>query len=254
LFNHEIAFFTGASQAANDTDYTETDDLMSELTESYYSGNYQQTVDIANRLLSRSPNNQAAMEYRQKAEDNLIRGVVPDHRIPFEARVSYNRANSLVRAGNYEEAEPHIGHPVEELYSDIEAELPARNVADFKPTLVEMQDLFKSAPESPETQQAISDSLAAIDGAVAALPAEKSQSPELVMDVIVELLKNATAEYEAAIANNKFVEVEEYQDSRGFVLYAEELYQNISEQKNFCSFVAEKKNHIFSALGFYFTI
>jgi len=91
-------------QAVNDTDYTETDDLMSELTESYYSGNYQQTVDIANRLLSRSPNNQAAMEYRQKAEDNLIRGVVPDHRIPFEARVSYNRANSLVRAGNYEEA------------------------------------------------------------------------------------------------------------------------------------------------------
>jgi tetratricopeptide (TPR) repeat protein len=45
------------------------------------------------------------MEYRQKAEDNLIRGVVPDHRIPFDARVSYNRANSLVRAGNYDEAE-----------------------------------------------------------------------------------------------------------------------------------------------------
>ncbi|MGJ3237310.1 MAG: tetratricopeptide repeat protein [Anaerolineae bacterium] len=89
---------------SNEIDYSATDDLVSELTESYYSGNYQQTVDIANRILSRSPNNQAAMEYRQKAEDNLIRGVVPDHRIPFEARVSYNRANSLVRAGNYEEA------------------------------------------------------------------------------------------------------------------------------------------------------
>src|SRR5690606_41292930 len=46
-----------------------------------------------------------ALEYRQKAEDNLIRGVVPDHRIPFDARVAYNRANSLVRAGNYDEAE-----------------------------------------------------------------------------------------------------------------------------------------------------
>ncbi|MGB7337744.1 MAG: tetratricopeptide repeat protein [Phototrophicaceae bacterium] len=96
---------TAAPQVpVDDNNYTETDDLMSELTESYYAGNYQQTVDIANRLLSRAPNNQAAMEYRQKAEDNLIRGVVPDHRIPFEARVSYNRANSLVRAGNYEEA------------------------------------------------------------------------------------------------------------------------------------------------------
>jgi tetratricopeptide (TPR) repeat protein len=82
----------------------DVDDLMSELTESYYAGNYQQTVDIANRLLSRDPHNAAAQDYRQKAEDNIIRGVVPDHRIPFEARVSYNRANSLVRAGNYEEA------------------------------------------------------------------------------------------------------------------------------------------------------
>lgn len=94
-----------ATQSAQPTmDYTEMDDLVSELSESYYSGNYQQTVDIANRILSRDATNTAAMDYRQKAEDNLIRGVVPDHRIPFEARVSYNRANSLVRAGNYEEA------------------------------------------------------------------------------------------------------------------------------------------------------
>jgi tetratricopeptide (TPR) repeat protein len=89
---------------ASGMDYADLDDMLSELSEAYYAGNYQQTVDIANRILSRDPNNQAAMDYRQKSEDNLIRGVVPDHRIPFEARVSYNRANSLVRAGNYEEA------------------------------------------------------------------------------------------------------------------------------------------------------
>ncbi|MEO0598563.1 MAG: hypothetical protein AAF126_20815, partial [Chloroflexota bacterium] len=64
--------------------YAETDDLLSELTEAYYAGNYQLTVDVANRILSRMPDNQTAVEYRQKAEDNLIRGVVPDHRIPFE--------------------------------------------------------------------------------------------------------------------------------------------------------------------------
>ena len=52
------------------------------------------------------------------------------------------------------------------------------------------------------------------------------------MEVIVELLKNAAAEYEAAIANDRFVEVEEYQDSRGFVLYSEELYQGISDKKS----------------------
>jgi tetratricopeptide (TPR) repeat protein len=80
------------------------DEMQSELTQAYYAGEYQQTVDLANRILTLQPGNPTALDYRQKAEDNLIRGVVPDHRIPFDARVAYNRANSLVRAGNYEEA------------------------------------------------------------------------------------------------------------------------------------------------------
>ncbi len=80
------------------------DDLLSRLTEYYYSGEYQQTIDVANRILAIRSNNPTALEYREKSEDNLIRGIVPDHRIPFEARVAYNRANSLVRAGNYEQA------------------------------------------------------------------------------------------------------------------------------------------------------
>lgn len=80
------------------------DDLLKRLTESYYSGEYQQAIDVANRILAQSPDHATALEYREKSEDNLIRGIVPDHRIPFEARVAYNRANSLVRAGNYEQA------------------------------------------------------------------------------------------------------------------------------------------------------
>jgi tetratricopeptide (TPR) repeat protein len=84
---------------------TEIDDAISELTQAYYAGDYQQVIELANKILSAQPGNATALEYRQKAEDNLIRGVVPDFRIPFDARVAYNRANSLVRAGNYDEAE-----------------------------------------------------------------------------------------------------------------------------------------------------
>ncbi|MEQ8672527.1 MAG: SH3 domain-containing protein [Aggregatilineales bacterium] len=84
---------------------SEIDGLLSELTQAYYAGDYQETVNLANRILAQQPGNPTALEYREKAEDSIIRGVVPDHRIPFDARVSYNRANSLVRAGNYEEAE-----------------------------------------------------------------------------------------------------------------------------------------------------
>lgn len=83
----------------------QTQNLMSQLTQAYYAGDYSQAVDLANRVLAVDPSNVQAEDYRAKAEDNLVRGVVPDHRIPFDARVAYNRANSLVRAGNYDEAQ-----------------------------------------------------------------------------------------------------------------------------------------------------
>ena len=82
----------------------ELDTAISELSQAYYAGDYKLVVDLANRVLNQYPGNQTAIDYRQKAEDNLIRGVVPDYRIPFDARISYNRANSLVRAGSYDEA------------------------------------------------------------------------------------------------------------------------------------------------------
>ncbi|MFC1959788.1 SH3 domain-containing protein [Chloroflexota bacterium] len=110
--------------------------LVSKMTQVYYAGDYQETVDFANRVLENQPENSTALEYRSKAEDNMLRGIVPDHRVPFEARVSYNRANSLVRAGNYDEAE--------RLYRE------ARDVAessgipswkDAEQALLEIQDL-----------------------------------------------------------------------------------------------------------------
>src|SRR5690606_42010530 len=56
-----------ASQTGSDID-----EAMSEMTQLYYAGDYQQVVDVANRILSQQPGNPTALEYRQKAEDNLI--------------------------------------------------------------------------------------------------------------------------------------------------------------------------------------
>lgn len=115
---------------------SQLDAMLSELTQFYYAGDYQQTIDLANRILSQDPGNPTALEYREKAEDNLIRGVVPDHRIPFDARVSFNRANSLVRAGNYDEAE--------RLYRearDLAERNGIPNWKDAEQALLEIQDL-----------------------------------------------------------------------------------------------------------------
>ncbi|MBI5958312.1 MAG: SH3 domain-containing protein, partial [Chloroflexi bacterium] len=110
--------------------------LLPEMSQAYYSGDYQRTIDLANRILAEDPNSPQAQDYRQKSEDNLLRGVVPDHRIPFEARISYNRANSLVRAGNYDEAE--------RLYRearDLAARAGITSWKDVEQALLDIQDL-----------------------------------------------------------------------------------------------------------------
>ncbi len=139
-------------------------------------------------------------------------------------------AEELIAAGEYEQAEPHIGHPVEELYGAIEGQLGDRGVTDFKDVLNSAHDLIKTAPESPELQTQLDASVEAIDTALAALGEAALQSPEFVLGVINNLLQVAGEEYAAAIANNQIVEAVEYQDSRGFVLHSEMLYDQVADQ------------------------
>lgn len=128
------------------------------------------------------------------------------------------------------QAEPHIGHPVEEIYSDVESQLKEKNVKEFKSTLDNLEDLVKAKPKDARVATTFTSSMQAVDGAIAAIPEEQRNKPEFVLAVINRVLDTAKEEYEAAIANGKIVEDIEYQDSRGFVLYAQDLYAGISEQ------------------------
>ncbi len=139
-------------------------------------------------------------------------------------------ANELLDQQKPKEAEPHIGHPVEEIYVDVEDQLNERNVKEFKTSLMSLQDLVKASPKSPQVENNFDTSMQSIDGAIAALPESQRNSPAFVLQVVNELLDAANSEYGAAIADNKVTALIEYQDSRGFVLYANNLYQGISNQ------------------------
>ncbi|MCY4010399.1 MAG: hypothetical protein OXF22_11705 [Anaerolineaceae bacterium] len=82
--------------------------LLAQLSRNYYGGEYRAAIDIANRILHHHPNQPTVHDYRQKAEEGILRGEVLDHLIPFDARVAYNRARSLARAGSYQEAKKHF--------------------------------------------------------------------------------------------------------------------------------------------------
>ncbi|MBH8555431.1 helix-hairpin-helix domain-containing protein [Nostocaceae cyanobacterium CENA357] len=139
-------------------------------------------------------------------------------------------AQELLDKNLPKEAEPHIGHPVEEIYVDVEEQLNERKVKEFKTTLISLEDLVKSNPKNAKVKTDLTSSLQAVDGAIATLSAEQRSKPGFVLQVINELLDAANSEYGAAIADGKITAAIEYQDSRGFVVYANELYQGISSQ------------------------
>ncbi|MBC6431979.1 helix-hairpin-helix domain-containing protein [Nostoc sp. HG1] len=139
-------------------------------------------------------------------------------------------AQELLDQNQPKQAEPHIGHPVEEIYVDVEEQLNERKVKEFKTTLVSLQDLVKSSPKDSKVKTNFTSSVQAVDSAIAALPADKRSKPGFVLQVINELLDSANSEYGAAIADGKITAPIEYQDSRGFVVYANDLYKGISSQ------------------------
>lgn len=137
-------------------------------------------------------------------------------------------AKELLDLQKLDQAEPHIGHPVEEIYADVEDQLKERGVAEFKTPLEKLQNLVKAGKIVPQIATEFTISMEAIDKAIAKLPAADLQDPKFILPVINGLLDTANSEYGAAIANGKIKEIVEYQDSRGFVVYANTLYGQIS--------------------------
>jgi len=58
-------------------------------------------------------------------------------------------AKELLDQGKPDQAEPHIGHPVEEIYADVEDQLNERKIPEFKTTLIKLQDLVKAGAKDP---------------------------------------------------------------------------------------------------------
>ncbi|MTJ49687.1 helix-hairpin-helix domain-containing protein [Dolichospermum sp. UHCC 0259] len=137
-------------------------------------------------------------------------------------------AKELLDQNQPKQAQPHIGHPVEEIYIDVEEQLEERKVKEFKSNLVSLTDLVKSNPKDARIKTNFTTSVQAVDSAIAALPTAERSKPEFVLQVINGLLDAANSEYGAATANGKITAPIEYQDSRGFIVYSQELYKGIS--------------------------
>jgi hypothetical protein len=137
-------------------------------------------------------------------------------------------AHELIEQGTPDQAEPHLGHPIEEIYGQIEEPLQTHKIPEFKTTLIKLHELAKYAPANPGIKAGYDASIASINTAINSIPLAERQSPQFVIKAMGEILQTMADEYNAAVANDKIVARIEYQDSRGFMTYVEELYGTIS--------------------------
>ena len=132
-------------------------------------------------------------------------------------------AEELLNRGNGPAAEPHTGHPVDELYGTIDSALQQRRIAPFLSTLEALRQQVRLAPDSPLTRQRLNAARAAIARSEAALPAALRNNPLTTQLLARELAASAASEYAGAEDDGRILEVIEYQDGRGFLRQAELL-------------------------------
>jgi hypothetical protein len=157
-----------------------------------------------------------------------------DTRIRFYRDVILMRGHlrigeQLIELGLWDEALSHFLHPTEELYALMEKYIKLHNITPFRRELQVLAQTVKAKRKGAHDQ-----ALRVVDqrltGALAL--AKKFMRPvrSFTVRTAVEVLRIAQSEYDASIENGRFVKPVEYQDSRGFVLEAEQMFETIAPE------------------------
>ena len=135
-------------------------------------------------------------------------------------------AQELLRQRQFSAAEPHVGHPVDELYGALLPALQRRQIPPFLATLEELRQQVRLNPSAPSTALKLAKAQQAIAAVTQAFPGPGAPQAPMVQGIVRQLAQTAVNEYSAAVAGNQVVEVIEYQDARGFLLEAQQLLNN----------------------------
>lgn len=134
-------------------------------------------------------------------------------------------AKELLDGGSPGQAQYHLAHPLEELYTQIEPTLEKQgiNTDKFRKSLEQLYAQAKFKPYSQEIKNTPWESVKNIQSGIDDFFEKNPQSREFVEKVFLSILETSAEEYEAGIGRNcKIVAPIEYQDSYGFVKYVKE--------------------------------
>jgi len=140
-------------------------------------------------------------------------------------------AQELLTQQQFSAAEPHVGHPVDELYGALEPALQRQRIPPFLAILEDLRQQVRLNPKAASTGSKLAKAQQSIAAAARALPGGEAADTQMVMAVVRQLAEIAVDEYGAAVVGDRVVEAIEYQDARGFLLEAQRLLdQNVANQ------------------------
>lgn len=128
----------------------------------------------------------------------------------------------LLEAGESRLAVPHFGHPIRELYTYVEARLNERRLPGFEAELSAMETFAERGGRGTDgafrtAWDALIPKLRAAQNFV---PAERRANARFMLDHIGLMAFNVSSDYAESIERGRIVNVVEYHDSMGFLIYA----------------------------------
>ena len=127
--------------------------------------------------------------------------------------------HDLIKANQNGLALPHFGHPVRELYDDIEDYVAAKHIKPFDTQLIKLEAAVASAPQSPQTEVLYQATIKTLHDARLVAPASIRDSVPSMIRICSDTIDSAAGEYGESMNRGKIDVVVEYHDSRGFISY-----------------------------------
>lgn len=125
-------------------------------------------------------------------------------------------AAQLVEAGHADLGARHAKHPEQEVYQELMPFMAATNSAGFARELQAMSSAFH-ADSAADFRRAYVEVMGVIDAIVRA----QGLNSQGLLQVAVRLVEQAAVEFQAGVKAGGIVDLQEYQDARGFVEIAE---------------------------------
>lgn len=128
----------------------------------------------------------------------------------------------LIEAGQTQNAVPHFGHPVRELYSDMIPVIVHRGGQQFDRDLIALEGLAAQEGNSQTFRTAFDAALAKVRAARDLVPADKWASDAFTLGLVADTANVASQEYRNALVAGRIDSLIEYHDARGFIFYLTE--------------------------------